>query len=393
MAFAGLLCILKFDRLSKITIVCLRSSRQFSSIFMTNKDVGTPSLLNRLVSLTTIRDIELFELSLLKTLAELLKVNQISMYKLNPDNKTCWLSTYSAKLIEDGNKRQLSESQEIYTSEIIIPDEIRSAQLWVETTKKPYIHLQSEKFLVIYPVLAANKIESMLTFELPHMLTEGEMLIITSLLSITHNFRSLLDESQKDKLTGLLNRQTFEANINKISSLILNAELGRYQDTSNRNRRRPKTGTEKFCLAIIDIDNFKSINDKFGHVMGDEVLLLLSYVMKQNFRSKDLLFRFGGEEFVVIFHAPDQADAYQILERFRTKIETYRFPQINTITVSIGATLISGMCHLASEILGRADQALYYAKHNGKNQLHFHEILLESGCIEDNKESGSIDFF
>lgn len=360
---------------------------------MSNKEVGTPSLLNRLASLTTIRDIELFELSLLKTLAELLKVNQISMYKLNPDNKTCWLSAYSTKLVEDGSKRQFSESQEIYTSEIIIPNEIRSAQLWIETTKKPYIHAQSESFLVIYPVLAASKIESMLTFELPHTLTDGEMLIITSLLSITHNFRSLLDESQKDKLTGLLNRQTFEANINKISSLTLNSEFDQYQDTSNRNRRKPKTGKEKFCLAIIDIDNFKLINDKFGHLMGDEVLLLLSYVMKQNFRAKDLLFRFGGEEFVVIFHAPSKEDAYQVLERFRTKIETYRFPQINTITVSIGATVISEMYHLASEILGRADQALYYAKHNGKNQLHFHEVLLENGCIDDKRESGSIDFF
>lgn len=361
---------------------------------MINKqDAGPPSLLNRLVSLTTIRDVELFETSLLKTLAELLKINQIAMYRLSQTNAMCWLSTHSTNLIHDDNKRQFSESQERYTSEIVIPEEIKSAQLWVETTKKPYIQQQGDQYLVVYPIFAANKIESLLSFELSHSLTEGEMLIITSLLSITYNFRSLLDESQKDKLTGLLNRQTFEANINKISSLTLNSDISQQPNGDEQNRRRPKTGTEEFCLAIIDIDDFKSINDRFGHIMGDEVLLLLSYVMKQNFRAKDLLFRFGGEEFVVIFHVPDQAEAAKALERFRKKIEEYRFPQINTVTISVGATLISETHHLASEIIGRADQALYHAKNNGKNQLHFYESLLESGHIVEKKETGTIDFF
>lgn len=63
------------------------------------------------------------------------------------------------------------------------------------------------------------------------------MLIITSLLSITHNFRSLLDESQKDKLTGLLNRQTFEANINKISSLTLNSDISQQPNGDEQNRK------------------------------------------------------------------------------------------------------------------------------------------------------------
>lgn len=363
---------------------------------MINKqDAGPPSLLNKLVSLTTIRDVEVFEISLLKTLADLLRIKQISMYKLNQTNTTCWLSTHSSNLFQDDNKKQFSESQEIYTSEIEIPEEIKSAQLWIETTKKPYIQYQGDQYLVVYPIfsLSVNKIESLLCFQLPHSLTEGEMLIITSLLSITHNFRSLLDESQKDKLTGLLNRQTFEANINKISALTLNSDISQQPNENEQNRRRPKTGTEKFCLAIIDIDDFKSINDRFGHIMGDEVLLLLSYVMKQNFRAKDLLFRFGGEEFVVIFHVPGMEEAYEALERFRNKIEEYRFPQINAVTVSIGATLISETHHLASEIIGRADQALYRAKNNGKNQLHFYESLLESGHIVEKKETGTIDFF
>ncbi|WP_295626610.1 GGDEF domain-containing protein [uncultured Nitrosomonas sp.] len=360
---------------------------------LNKKDAAPPSLLNKLVSLTTIRDVELFEFSLLKTLAELLSINQISMYKLDQFNTTCWLSTYSANLIQNDDKRQFSESQEIYTSEIMIPEEIKSAQLWIETTKKPYIHYQEDRYLVVYPILSLNKIEGMLTFELSHSLTEGEILIISSLLSITHNFCSLLDESQKDKLTGLLNRQTFEANIKKISALTLSSDINQDHDGSELNRRRLKVETGKFCLAIIDIDDFKSINDRFGHIMGDEVLLLLSYVMKQNFRARDLLFRFGGEEFVVIFRVFDKEEAYKALERFRYKIQEYRFPQIDGVTISMGATLINELNDLASEIIGRADQALYHAKQNGKNQLHFYESLLENGYVLEKKETNAINFF
>lgn len=349
------------------------------------KDAGPPSLLNKLISLTTIRDIELFEFSLLKTLAELLRINQISMYKLDQINATCWLSTYSASSIQDDSKRQLSESQGIHTSETMIPEEIKSAQLWIEATKKPYIHYHEDRYLIVYPILAGNKIVGMLTFELSHSLTEGEMLIISSLLSITHNFRSVLDESQKDKLTGLLNRQTFEANINKINALTLSSDINQDHEGNELNRRKLKIETGKFCLAIIDIDDFKSINDRFGHIMGDEILLLLSYVMKQNFRTRDLLFRFGGEEFIVIFRVSSKEEAYKALERFRNTIQEYRFPQIETVTISMGATLINEMNYLASEIIGRADQALYHAKQSGKNQLHFYENLLENGYVIDKK--------
>lgn len=361
---------------------------------MINKqDAGTPYLLSRLVSLTTIRDIELFEISLLKTLTELLKIRQISMYKLNQLSTTCTLSTYSINMIQDENKRHFSESQEIYTSEITIPEDIMLAQLWINTTKKPYTHNQHDHYLIVYPIFGTHKIESLLSFELSHPLTENEMLIITSLLNITHNFRSLLDENQKDKLTGLLNRQTFEESIYKIQSLSLNSEMNQPEKWSKQDNRKIKEGSEKLYLAIIDVDNFKSINDRFGHIMGDEVLLLLSYLMKQIFRAKDLLFRIGGEEFVAIIRTQDKEEACKVLERFRNKIEDYRFPQISTVTVSIGVTRIRNEHLVPAEIIGRADQALYHAKNHGKNQFHFYEDLLECQHIEAKKETGAIDFF
>ena len=357
------------------------------------KEKRVPSLLNRLVNLTTIRDLDLFEVSLLKTMAELLKIEQISMYKLNQANTNCWLMTYSTQCIEDGNRKQLSETQEVYTSEIKMPKEIDSAQLWINTTGKPYINAQNNEYLIVYPVFSAGRLERLLSFELSHALTESEMLIITSLLSIAHNFRNLLDENQKDKLTGLLNRHTFEESIQKIQALSFNSDRKNEQVWNGENRRKLNDDSLKFCLTIIDIDNFKMINDRYGHIMGDEVLLLLSYIMKQNFRAKDLLFRFGGEEFVAIFRVQDKEEAQTVLERFREIIESYSFPQIKTVTVSIGATFIKKEQLVAAEIIGRADKALYYAKSNGKNQMHFYEDLLKSGRVVEQQEAGSIDFF
>ena len=362
---------------------------------MLNKqDTGTSSLLSRLVSLTTIRDIELFEVSLLKTLTELLKIKQISMYKLNHSDATCWLAIYSTNLTQDSNKKRFFESREIYTSEIDVPDEIKSAKLWIDSTKKPYLFNQGNQFSVVYPIFGIEKIESLLAFQLSHALTEGEMVIITSLLSITYNFRSLLSENQKDKLTGLLNRQTFDESINKIQSLNLNMISDLSDDKwMMQDRREYDKDQERFFLAIIDIDDFKSVNDQFGHIMGDEVLLLISHLMKQAFRAKDLLFRFGGEEFIVLIQSQDKEEAYKVLERFRNKIEGHRFPQINRVTVSIGATVISGAHFFAADIIGRADKALYHAKKNGKNQLHFYEDLLSEGHIIEKLETGAIDFF
>lgn len=360
---------------------------------MVNKQntVEAPSLLNNLVSLTTIRDIELFEISLLKTLTGLLKIKQISMYKLNQSNNTtCWLATYSNNLIQDDQKQQFLESRETFTSEIIIPEEIAFAKSWIETTQKPLIQNQEHSFSVVYPILNGNQVISLLTFDLSHPLTEKEIIVITSLLSITHNFQSLLDESQKDKLTALLNRQTFDGSINKIQSITLSNEDNILE---HPGKRKSEYLQKKFYLAIVDIDNFKLINDQYGHIIGDEVLLLLSYIMKQTFRAKDLLFRFGGEEFVVITHSSDQEEARKTFERFREGISKHRFPKTNRVTVSIGATLINKNNLFASGIIGRADQALHHAKENGKNQLHFYEDLLQSGHITAKEGIGTIDLF
>jgi diguanylate cyclase (GGDEF)-like protein len=352
----------------------------------------TPSVLDKLASLTTIRDIDLFELSFLKSLTELLKIRQLSMYKLNQSRSLCRLITYTVDTSHTTRKQKISESQEIQITEVEIPPQIKLAQDWINSTNKPYISFDQKLYLVVYPIIGAKGIMGFLSLEVPQQLTDTETLVITSLLRISQNFHSLLEENQKDKLTGLLNRKTLEDNINKIQALLIKLEHLQPDEVIDTEEFDGEL-EDKFWLAVIDIDNFKPINDNFGHVFGDEVLLLLAHVMQKSFRSSDLLFRYGGEEFIVIIRAPHKEDAEQLLERFRCTIAAYKFPQINTVTISIGVTAINSEFAIPSNIVGRADKALYYAKEQGRNQLHFYEDLVENGHIIEKIEIGSIDLF
>lgn len=201
------------------------------------------------------------------------------------------------------------------------------------------------------------------------------------LIEVFTNQLNHINQASLDKLTGLLTRDLFEFYIQRIY-------------TENSQEKRRDTDRPSQCaLAFIDIDDFKHVNDQFGHLIGDEVLLLISQVMKKTFRSDDLLFRFGGEEFVAILRDCDLQTCKVVLERFRKTIEDFKFPLIDHLTVSIGYTLINNHFN-QDELLGRADKTLYYVKNNGKNSCCNYEELVEKKLIAPFVEvEGEIEIF
>ena len=186
----------------------------------------------------------------------------------------------------------------------------------------------------------------------------GTQRVLPLLLEFYMNFLALLDDNERDTLTGLLNRKTFDGRIAKIQAALKN----------QHQRTADTVAAVQYYLAALDIDHFKHVNDTFGHIFGDEVLLLFSNIMKKTFRDNDLLFRFGGEEFVVLLANADIANAHIALERFRSTIEKNNFPQVGKVTVSIGLAMISSD-EMPRTTIDRADQALYYAKQHGRNQI------------------------
>ena len=114
--------------------------------------------------------------------------------------------------------------------------------------------------------------------------------------------------------------------------------------------------------------------------------------MNETFRDYDLLFRVGGEEFVVVLRNVNAERAAAILERFRRVVETHYFPQVGQVTASIGVTLLAPN-DLPVTVMDRADKALYHAKGSGRNRVAFFEHLVATGQLENNGAESDIKLF
>jgi len=199
------------------------------------------------------------------------------------------------------------------------------------------------------------------------------------ILSLTHiygNQMRLLDYSELDTLTRLFNRKTFDETFDR---LLTAASLEPPEDGFMERRDHLDEGSPAW-LCVIDIDHFKRVNDSFGHLFGDEVLLRMGELMRKTFRGGDRLFRFGGEEFVVILNAADETLAEFSFNRFRNRVEEHEFPQVGKVTCSIGFTNVSST-DVPTDVVGRADEALYFAKEHGRNQVRCYERLVAEGAI------------
>ncbi|WP_286238228.1 GGDEF domain-containing protein [Neptuniibacter halophilus] len=205
--------------------------------------------------------------------------------------------------------------------------------------------------------------------------------IMQKLVRVYSNQRFFMFSALNDALTGLSNRQAFDQ---QISHLL--------QQNSAKRRSSDKL-PDLWCFALLDIDHFKRVNDDYGHLFGDEVLLIFAQLMQSTFREDDLLFRYGGEEFAVALRGISLDTADQVLNRFREVVAQAEFPQLGQVTVSIGYTAIEDGVSLPL-LIDRADQALYFAKENGRNQVHSFEALASSGKVQlANTFEGDIELF
>ena len=336
----------------------------------------TKDILSRISDLTSARDVEDFQYKLMATLDKLLNAKSLSIYRINEVESTCQILAYLKKNTESKLYHDRPSPNEIQFNCDHIPEDILLAKAYIEKHDAHYTFTDGNKNQLVYPIEGLNGVIGYLSLHIHQLPTVNEFLILNHLLNISNNFHCLLEESQIDKLTGLLNRKTIDDNLHKIHNIIRTKKQSRPKFIKER---RDSINNNEYWLSILDIDNFKSINDTFGHIYGDEVLVRLTKLMKKAFRPTDLLFRYGGEEFIIIIKVDTQETAQSTFNRFRESVECYDFPQIGKVTISLGATQIYNTYDVASTIIGHADQALYYAKEHGKNNLSVYESLVASG--------------
>ena len=222
----------------------------------------------------------------------------------------------------------------------------------------------------------------------PLLSGSDKMQVIDGIVSVYRNFQNLLDYSERDALTGLRNRKTFDEEMIKM----LHSASGQDVAAPPGQERRAHQDAEKQWLAVIDVDHFKLVNDKFGHLYGDEVLILIANLLQSSFRAHDRVFRFGGEEFVVLLRSTPLEDAQKVIERFRNNVAGHTFPQVGRVTVSVGFVSISAR-DAPVVTLGHADQALYYAKSHGRNQSCHYDQLIASGQLAVVASNDTAEFF
>jgi len=180
---------------------------------------------------------------------------------------------------------------------------------------------------------------------------EDAVLWMATNISCRHALeQKLISQSKTDELTGLWNRRHFE----EVSAQELKRAL-RYQ--------------HGISLLILDIDNFKLVNDTQGHKGGDAVLSGLASMMTEYMRESDVITRWGGEEFTVLMPCTEFDVAIEAAERLRKSVEQHRFEDDICVTISIGVAQWQIESESIENLVSRADQALYIAKRNGRNRI------------------------
>lgn len=281
----------------------------------------------------------------------------------------------------------LEEEPEEYGGSTVIQDALISQCIKL---KSPVNQQQRS----VFPIVVNHEVNSVLDITGLHHSLEMENLI-SGFIHVYSNFLDVLQDSERDPLTGLLNRKTFDSRFAEYlltaASELPNNEAHSSDPSCKQDKRQAQEG-QSHWIGLLDIDHFKLINDNYGHIYGDEVLLLFTDLMRKVFRNSDLLFRFGGEEFVVFIVDAKKYDALAAFDRFKKELEDFNFPQVGKATVTIGVTEINIHSH-PSSLLEEADKALYYGKENGRNQVCEYHHLVEQGKIKPRIIKNDIDLF
>jgi len=259
------------------------------------------------------------------------------------------------------NKKKLEKYQEELSSKMLKGKEFA---VYVKKNKSEIVSIS------FYPIKSLDKTETLawlVAYEKSDFIYEtlkneniiSALFFIFSLLVVYLIYRemkiqSLLKEKMQsrvyiDGLTGVYNRNKFD-------------------EVAIKELKRDERYRRNLSMAIVDIDHFKIFNDKYGHLVGDEVLILTAQYLNTSIRESDIFARWGGEEFTILFPETTKEDALSLCEELREGISKLAYAKADHITVSCGVTQYTQGDSLQT-MFQRCDKALYKAKESGRNRV------------------------
>jgi len=355
------------------------------------------NLTEHLIKLTDHRDRDLLELTLAKALIDLVPIQRVLIaFVAEQDGEKRWLDEVS--LDARGGGKVVDPLRVEFLTLPRLEDNSDRMRC-VQTRQKIEIAWAGEDGprITYFPLFEDFRTseEGVLEIHSAAALTGDELETIGQLHHIYRNMYTLLAYSDRDALTGLLNRKSlddafYSAVLEELDSVI-DAERDAAAPSSVGKERRHRV-PPNYWLGTIVIDNFPLLNDKHGHLIMEEVTLLVARLMNNTFRTHDRLYRFGSEKFAVLFHCPDEALAVGAFERMRANVEKYNFPQVGRVTICAGFTRILAD-DSPSTALERAEQAIDFAHKNGRNKVCSHLDLVRRGLFGEVPRTGGVDIF
>ena len=228
----------------------------------------------------------------------------------------------------------------------------------------PFLKTFQTNELVIMPLKAKDKVKGLIVAD--NLYTQKPITI--------YDLRIFMMLANQAGL-AIENSQLYEIIIHKshTDSLTELWNHGYFQDFLSKELSLSQMNHVPISLLMIDIDNFKKLNDVHGHQHGDIILKEIASILKDSSRQIDCVCRYGGEEFAIILPQTDQTQGYNIAERIRQQVEHHKFPPLTSqenfkVTVSIGLATLTDDIHKKEDLITKADKAMYIAKFSGKNQ-------------------------
>jgi len=356
------------------------------------------TLTEHLIKLTDHRERDLLELTLAKALIDLLPLQRVVIAKaVSEEGVGRWLEV--ATLDARGGGKVADPLRVEFAALALLEDFKQRLQCLRERSPVVFAWAGEDGPRITYlPLLEASRdgADCIVEIHAGGLLAPQELEAIARLQHVFRNMYHLLAYSDRDGLTGLLNRKSlddtfYSAVLDELdagaaaSAHLLEAQV---QPGQERRHRVPPN----YWLGTVSVDAFSAISDQHGHLIAEEVLLLVARVLANTFRTYDRLYRLGGEQFAVLMHCPEEALVLAAFERVRANVAKFNFPQVGSVTVCGGFTRVSPD-DSPSTALERAERAVDYAQHQGGNRVAGHADLVRQGLLDGVAKVGAVDLF